>query len=249
MSQSDGLALGLGTPATAAEAREQVATACRIVARYGHEDLTLGHVSVRGPEPNTIHVKGKGKALGEVTPDDVIDVDLTDPNGHIALGAHLETAMHLEAYRLRPDIGAAIHTHPIYGIALGATDADLQFVSHDAVLFREGVGRYTGTGSLVTTPDEGRMVAEALGPRRAALLCNHGILVVGEDVRWAVLAALTLERAIQLQLVAGGLGRLVPMEPDAVEALYPIKYPANFVDEYWAAWCRAVGADTSEERR
>ncbi len=243
------MAPNLGAPASAAEAREQVATACRIVARYGHEDLTLGHVSVRGPEPNTIHIKGKGKALGEVRPDDVIEVSLDDPDGHLALGAHLETAMHLEAYRARPDIGAAIHTHPVYGIALGATDSELEFVSHDAVLFRDGVGRYSATGSLVTTLAEGRLVAEALGPRRAALLRNHGILVVGEDVRWAVLAALTLERAIQLQLVARGLGELVPMDPAAVDALYPIKYPANFVDEYWAAWCRAEGDTSTEGRR
>lgn len=248
MTQNDGVAVFLGAPATAAEAREQVATACRIVARYGHEDLTLGHVSVRGPDPGTIHVKGKGKALGEVTPDDVIEVRLDDPDAHLALGAHLETAMHLETYRLRPDIGAAIHTHPVFGIALGATNAELEFVSHDAVLFRDGVGRYTGTGSLVTTPEEGRLVAEALGPRRAALLRNHGILVVGEDVRWAVLAALTLERAVQVQLVARGLGELVPMEQEAVQALYPIKYPANFVYEYWSAWCRAVGPVRADRR-
>ncbi len=249
MTQNDGVAIFLGAPATAAEAREQVATACRIVARYGHEDLTLGHVSVRGPEPGTIYVKGKGKALGEVTPEDVIEVRLDDPEGHLALGAHLETAMHLETYRLRPDIGAAIHTHPVYGIALGATDAELEFVSHDAVLFCDGVGRYTGTGSLVTTPEEGRLVAEALGQRRAALLRNHGILVVGEDVRWAVLAALTLERAIQVQVVARSLGTLEPMQPEAVQALYPIKYPANFVDEYWSAWCRAEGRARGEGRR
>ncbi|MHB8331327.1 MAG: class II aldolase/adducin family protein [Candidatus Dormibacteria bacterium] len=249
MKQHPGAALRVGGPATAAEAKEQVATACRIVARFGHVDLTLGHVSVKGPDGDTIYIKGKGKALGEVTPEDVIEVRLDDQDGHTALGAHLETAMHLEAYRARPDIGAAIHTHPVYGIALGATTARLEFVSHDAVLFRDGLGRYGGNGSLVTTPEEGHLVAEALGSRRAVLLQNHGVLAVGEDVRWAVLAALTLERAIQLQMIAKNLGDLVPMDQAAVESLYPVKYPLAFVEEYWDAWCRADGDGSSEDPR
>jgi len=50
-------------PASPAEAAQQVAVACRILAKFGHEDLTLGHASVRGPDGRTIYIKRKGKAL------------------------------------------------------------------------------------------------------------------------------------------------------------------------------------------
>ena len=54
-------------PGTAEDAVRQVALACRIVARFGQEDLTLGHASVRGPDGRTIYIKRKGKALRDVT--------------------------------------------------------------------------------------------------------------------------------------------------------------------------------------
>src|SRR5436189_83621 len=56
--------------AVAQSLREQVASACRILAAEGYADLTLGHVSARGPDGD-IWIKRKGIALGEVEPDDV----------------------------------------------------------------------------------------------------------------------------------------------------------------------------------
>ena len=227
-------------PASPAEAAQQVAAACQIIARFGHEDLTLGHASVRGPDRRTIYIKRKGKALREVLAQDVIPISLDQPDGYLTPGAHLETVMHTEAYLARSDIGAVIHTHPLHSIAVGATEQGLAILSHDGLMFPEGVPVFDGTAGLVTSPDHGKAVAQALGPRRAVLLRNHGILVVGEDIRWAVLAAITLERAAQLQFVARALGDLVPIPQEAAGELFPTKYQDEFTDEYWMAWCRLV---------
>ena len=51
------------------------------------------------------------------------------------------------------------------------------------------------------------------------LLRNHGVLVVGKDVPWAVLAAVTLERAARLQSIASTLGELRPITGTALELL------------------------------
>lgn len=229
-------------PVSAAEAARQVALGCRIIAEFGHEDLTLGHASVRGPDGRTIYIKRKGKALREVLAQDVIPISLDDADGYLTQGAHLETVMHTEAYRSRPDVGAVIHTHPLHSIALGATNQGLSLLSHDGLLFPEGVPVFDGTAGLVTSPTNARAVAQALGSGRAVLLRNHGILVVGEDIRWAVLAAITLERAARLQFVARTLGALVPIPDDVASELSVTKYQAEFTDEYWMAWCRMVNA-------
>lgn len=234
-------AVGGRAPQDPDEARRQVAAACQILSRFGQEDLTLGHVSVRGPEATTIYIKRKGRALGEVSPDDVIPIHLDDDQGYLAPGAHLETVMHTEAYLARPDVGAAVHTHPLFATALGATETGLAFLSHDAVLFRDGVSIFNGTAGLITSPVEGKGVAAALGDRRAVLLRNHGIFVVGADIGWAVLATLTLERAAQLQHLARSFGEPIPIPQHLVDELHPKKYPDGFVDEYWAAWCRMIG--------
>lgn len=229
-------------PATPAEAAQQVSLACRILAQHGHEDLTLGHVSVRGPEQGTTHIKRKGKALHEVLPEDVMLIPLNAEDGYRTPGAHLESTLHIEAYRARPDVGAVIHTHPVYSIALGASRQSLEILSHDALLFPGGVPVFDGTSGLITTPEEGRAVTAALGEERALLLRNHGILAVGQDVRWALLAALTLERAARLQCVASTLGELVPVRRELAEELSAMKYQDDFAQEYWASWCREIAA-------
>jgi len=223
-----------------AELREQVAVACRVIALEGYVDLTLGHVSAREPGSRTIWIKRKGPALDEVEAADVIALDLDDPE---ALGSpryHLESVMHTEVYRARPDVGSVIHGHPIYSTALGSSDAELLMLTHDAVLFVDGIGVFDEGPDLVTEPARGSRVAAALGARRAALLRNHGVLIAAEDVRWSVLTALALERAVRFQVLAARLGTPRPMSPADARDLRPQKYRDGFMDEYWAAWVRRV---------
>ena len=218
--------------AVAQSLREQVAWACRILAWEGYADLTLGHISARGPAGD-IWIKRKGVALDEVEPDDVVSLD--DPDAVL----HLETVLHTGVYRARPDVGAVVHGHPPYATALGATTSDLLVLTHDGLLFADGVPRFDDP-DLIVDDDEGDRVAVALGSRRAVLMENHGVLVVGADVKWAVLAAVTLERAAQLQSIASTLGELRPIEQELALQLQPVKYRDEFVEEYWAAWQRRV---------
>lgn len=215
--------------------REQVACACRILAAEGYADLTLGHVSGRGQD-GEIWIKRKGVALDEVDSDDV--VALEEPDAVL----HLETVLHTGVYRARADVGAVVHGHPPYATALGATAADLALLTHDGILFAEGVGRFDDP-DLIVDEEQGDRVAAALGAGRALLMQNHGVLAVGKDVPWAVLTAVTLERAARLQSIASTLGELRPISEELALELLPVKYRDEFVEEYWAAWQRRVGRD------
>ncbi len=221
--------------AVAQSIRDQLAWACRILAAEGYADLTLGHISARGPG-GEVWIKRKGVALDEVEPDDVVSLDDTDAV------LHLETVLHTGVYRAREDVGAVVHGHPPHATALGATTADLALLTHDGILFADGVGRFDDP-DLIVDDDQGDRVASALGRRRAVLMQNHGVLAVGKDVPWAVLTAITLERAARLQSIASTLGELRPMAPELALQLLPVKYRDEFVDEYWAAWQRQVARD------
>jgi L-fuculose-phosphate aldolase len=218
--------------AVAQSLREQVAVACRILALEGYADLTLGHVSARGPE-GEIWIKRKGVSLDEVGPDDVVVIDDTDAV------LHLETVIHTGVYASRADVGAVVHGHPPHATALAATGAELELLTHDAVLFADGLPRFDDP-DLIVDEAQGDRVAAALGQHRALLLDNHGVLVTGKDVPWAVLAAVTLERAARLQTVASALGELRPIERRLALQLLPEKYRDEFVAEYWAAWQRRL---------
>ncbi len=220
--------------ATAQSVREQVAWACRILALEGFSDLTLGHVSARPSGGETIYIKRKGLALDEVAPDDVVEVD--DPSAAL----HLETVIHTKIYAQRPDVGAIVHAHPPYVTAFGATNAELELLTHDAVLFADGIAYFEETPELITEEEQGRAVADSLGQRRAVILRNHGVVVADVDVRWAVLSAATLERAVRMQTIATTLGALRPIPQGDAERMRSEKYQDRFVDEYWAAWIRHV---------
>lgn len=220
--------------------REQVAWACRILALEGYTDLTLGHVSVRPSGEGVIQIKRRGVGLDEVESDDVVSLDLADEEAFGSPEMHLEAALHTEVYRARPDVGAVVHGHPPYATALSACEAELQLLTHDAVLFADGLSVFEDTPELITGPALGEAVARALGSRQVVLMRNHGVLVVGKDVGWAVLAAVTLERAIRLQTIASALGPTLPISRASAERMHPEKYNDGLVGEYWAAWLRKL---------
>jgi ribulose-5-phosphate 4-epimerase/fuculose-1-phosphate aldolase len=220
--------------------REQVAWACRILALDGYVDLTLGHVSARRTGERSLFIKRKGVALDEVAPDDVVPLDFDADQSDIGPEMHLEAVIHTEIYKLRPDVGAVVHGHPPFATALGATEAGIEFLTHDAVLFPDGVPVFDETADLITEPEQGRAVAQALGPRRALLLANHGVVAVGKDVPWAVLAAITLERSVRIQSIARSLGPLRSISAASAQRLHVSKYQDRLVEEYWASWIRRV---------
>ena len=88
--------------------------------------------------------------------------------------------------------------------------------------------------------EQGRAIAKVLGGCKAVLLKNHGVNVVGKDVSWAVLAAVTLERALRLQAMAASLGELRPLPQAEAAAMYHSKYRDAFLPEYWDYWVRGV---------
>ncbi len=219
---------------------EQLAWGARILAMAGHGDLTLGHISGRLPGGSVVHIKRKGLGLEEVTPADFAAVTLDGRQVGGRGPLHLETVLHLEVYRARPDVNAVIHTHPPYATAFGATDARLQYVCHDAVLFGDGLPVFDGTADLIVNAEQARAMAKVLGGCKAVLLKNHGVNVVGKDVPWAVLAALTLERALRFQALARSLGEPRPLPQAEAAAMYHSKYRDAFLPEYWDYWVRAV---------
>jgi ribulose-5-phosphate 4-epimerase/fuculose-1-phosphate aldolase len=224
----------------AAALRVQLAWGARILAQHGHGDLTLGHISGRFPGASTAFIKRKGLGLEEVTPDDFAQVTLDGEQVGGRGPLHLENVIHLEIYRARPDVNCVIHTHPPYATAFGATGAAFRYVCHDSVLFADGLPVFDETADLIVNAGQARAIAKALGGCKAVLLKNHGATVVGVDVPWAVLAALTLERALRLQAMAGSFGELRPLPQAEAAAMYHSKYRDAFLPEYWDSWVRAL---------
>ncbi len=147
-----------------------MAWASRILATEGYADLTLGHVSARAERRPRL-IKRKGVALDEVEPDDIVEFSLDDPDSVFAPDMHLEAVLHQAVYQARPDVGAVVHGHPPYATALGATEAPLELLTHDAVLFADGVPAFDGSPELILDADQGAR-GRARRSARAARSCS-----------------------------------------------------------------------------
>lgn len=183
--------------------KRDLVLACRILAAEGHADNIYGHVSARLPGAELIWMKGSGVGLDEVRDEHLVRMDLDGERRGGWQRRHEEFPIHTELMRARPEVTSVVHTHPKFSIACAARGLELRPVSHDGAYFwPPGVPTFSEFTDLVRTPAQGAAVSRALGGAKAIFLRNHGIAVVGPSVAEACYAALMLERAAELQLLA-----------------------------------------------
>lgn len=189
------------------EARQKLIDAGRILEAEGQGDLTRGHVSIRVPgDPQHFFMKPHSFGFDEITEDNIVTCNLDGEKVAGNARRHSEVFIHSEIYKARPDITSVIHTHPTHAVALTATGRQLRMISQPAVHFAEGTPYYTDTMNLIRTEDMGRGVAKALGNAKTVLMRNHGVAIAGRTIDEAVVLALLLDNACQIQLLAEAAG-------------------------------------------
>jgi L-fuculose-phosphate aldolase len=232
-----------GTDPGVAAALRELARAHRILNLEGHNDMSLGHLSLRDPGGRGFWLKRGNIGLEEVIGE--TDFVLLDFDGKVLDGdgiRHLEWPIHAEILRSRPDVNVVAHTHPFHATVLSATTAEIRPYTNEGVWFGDGgVPHFKLTSDLVNTPELGAELASALGATAAVLLKNHGAAFVGSDVREATLAGIFLERAAraQLALAASGLGHSYPDAGEIRQKRLTI-YPDRAVENFWQYYNRKL---------
>lgn len=223
--------------------RRELAYACRILAANGQNDTVYGHVTYREAGAQTFWMKPAAMGLDEITPETLIRLDLEGNVVEGQLPRHLEFPIHAEIFRARPDITCVIHTHPIYSIAFAATGQPLRAVSHEGAQFTPpDVPRFTRTSDLIITRELGEAVASTMGESLACYLINHGIIVAANTIHRAVISAINLERASQVQLLASASSQSFSWTSDEEIAAKREKiFGEGAVRKVWEYYCRRVG--------
>lgn len=226
-----------------ARLRELVASAGQVVYHQRLVDY-LGHCSARVPGTDRVVIKPKHskriRSPARLGPEDLIVIDL---DGNLIDGSDeppSERFIHTEIYRARPDVSAVVHTHQPSSTLLGAIGADLLPVLHvPAVLTDGGEIATWPCPLLVTTPDLGRQLADALGAKRLCHLQGHGIVSIADDVRLATVAAVALEQLAQANLTILQTGRRPRViSPEEVDQL---RRTVATVDGRWAYYLQLLG--------
>ena len=224
------------------ELRRKLAYACRILAAHGQNDAIFGHVTHRQPGAETFWMKPAEMGLDEMTPETAILLNLDGEELAGNLPRHLEYPIHTEIFRVHPKITCVIHTHPPYSIAFAATMQPLRSVSHEGCMFTPpDVPRFTLTSNLITTRELGQAVATTLGESTACYLVNHGIVVAATSIERAVVAALNLERASQIQLLAASAHPQFHWTADQESLAKRNMYHSAAIQNTWNYYCRRIG--------
>ena len=218
-----------------------LALACRILGTEGHDDLNLGHLSVRSNDPSDVmFMKGRGLCLSEVQAEDLVTIDFNYQKVGGQRDSHGELPIHIEIYRKRPDINCVVHTHPLYATAFSASNQNLKPVNNESVLFANPLPYFDKVTDLVVTPELGEALADKLGDEKAIILKNHGIVVVGETIEQATVRAFLLEKAVKTLFVAKVFGE--PTWTDDAEAQRKAKriFTAAKIKAMWQALVRQL---------
>ena len=225
---------------------DTLATACRILGTEGQNDTVYGHMSARSASGERFWLKGAGLGLEDIAPTDFLELDL---DGNILAGTrgrHLEYPIHSEIYRHRPDVTAVVHTHPLYATVLGAILSELRPITHEGSFFvPPPMPKFDQTSDLIITPELGLAVAQVLGDRQALFLVNHGIVVVGDSIEAACVAALLLDKACRAQLMAQAAGEFTwTSDAEALRKRAHI-YTPQAIQQIWNYHCRRLKKENS----
>jgi L-fuculose-phosphate aldolase len=214
------------------ELREKLVDAGHILDHEGQGDYCMGHVTVRTPDaPGHILMKAGAMGFDEMTPENIVTIDIEGEKTAGEHKRHNEVYIHTEIMRDRPEILSVVHTHAPYSVIFSSLGKPILPVGHSGAIFFEELPVFSDTTDLIVTPELGKDVARCLGDHKALLLRNHGIVTAGRTLEEAVYLAIFLENACWMQVMAeqaGGPKLVSP--PDEARAKKRISRPENQVN-------------------
>ncbi len=214
-------------PNRTAELRERVWRQNMRLPAEGLVSLTWGNVSGRSDDGQLIAIKPSGVPYDEMTPDDIVVVDLDGRVVEGDLRPSVDTATHLELYRAFPGIGGMVHVHSTYATAfsqarrplvcLGTTHADhfagVVPVTRQLTAAEVASEYEANTGRVIVEHFREAGTDATLVP--AIFAAGHGPFVWGASEAAAVDNAVALEACAKIAVLTATLadGEPVPLEP------------------------------------
>ena len=200
-----------------AELREEMVRFGRMLHARGYVAATDGNLSVR-LDDNTLLATPTGMSKGMMQPEDLVLVDMRGSKKAGQRHVSSEIGMHLLIYRLRSDVRAVVHAHPVTATGFAAAGLALEQPLCSEVVIALGsvpLARYGTPG----TPELADALAPLVPEHDAILMANHGVVTYGDSLLAAYLKMETVEHFAQIALVTHQLGRQQVLGPVEVEKL------------------------------
>ncbi len=156
-----------------------------------------GNLSAR-IEQNNILITATGTALGNLSYEDIIRVDLSDEQALKNKRLTTEFPLHSLIYKNFPH-QVIIHCHPVLINAYFAVYSDIKTLTFETKLYLGDVPVVEQDTPAVTKPE---LVIEALKSSNLVVLKNHGVVSIGNNFKDALYLIEALEEAVKTAAVA-----------------------------------------------
>ncbi|BBO86365.1 aldolase [Desulfosarcina ovata subsp. sediminis] len=197
--------------------RKDIIRCCRWLCEHGYFGSLLsagGNVSVRIPGESVLVITPSGRPYMELAPTDicVVDFDLKPVAGQHQ--PSIETAMHAGIYRVRPDVGAVVHTHQAFASVFALINQSIPALFDEVAL---AIGEtvdvipYAFSGSPELVQAVRQTVTNGCD---CFIMKNHGALNLGATLDQAWKNAELLEKTAQAYYHALATGQPVTTLPD-----------------------------------
>ena len=203
--------------------RKDVCEANKRLQTSGLVKHTWGNVSGFDKESSLVVIKPSGVSYDELTPENMVILDL---NGKVVEGdmrPSSDTNTHIEIYRAFPEIGGVVHTHSLWATAwaqagkgipaFGTTHADCFFgeIPCTRRLKKEEIENdyEKNCGLVIVEKMKTRIITEI----KAILLNNHGPFTWGDSPNDAVLNSEYLEEIAELACMTLSISVDTPVMP------------------------------------
>jgi L-ribulose-5-phosphate 4-epimerase len=202
---------------------------CRYHAELPRNNLvswTSGNVSGRDPGSGWVVIKPSGVPYSELTPDNMVVVDLEGRVIEGQLKPSSDTFAHVYIYRHRAEINGVVHTHSTYATAWAAVGKPIPAIL-TAICDEFGGPIPVGAYAKIGGDEIGQEIIRSIGSSPAILMKNHGVFTIGKSPEAAVKAAVMVEDVARTAYFAYQLGRPDEIPPEEVARAHQ-----RYLEEY-----------------
>lgn len=177
---------------------------CRLLSENGFVAATDGNVSTRLSD-GTVLITASSLSKREVSTSDIVSIR---PDGKFSPSGRrpsTEYAMHSLIYKVRSDVKAVVHAHPVFATAFAAVRLPIDKNIFPEVIIAFGkipVANYA-TPSTNEVPDS---IRDLITSYDAILLANHGVVTCGTSLMDAYNKMEKVEHTAKVLWVSEALG-------------------------------------------
>ena len=182
---------------------------------------TWGNVSGIDRESGLVVIKPSGVEYKDLTPDNLVVVDMDCRIVEGTMNPSSDTKTHVELYKSFPKIGGIVHTHSPHAVGWAQAGKDADYFYGSVPCTRNLTAQEVNDDYELNT---GKVIAETFAERKIdpiavpAVICHsHGPFTWGKNPAQAVYHAVVLEETAKMAMYTVNIFENAPEAPQYVQ--------------------------------